>query len=630
MDVEIQKLISEEISQAGHTRPRLFEDCSRFLSDNLFFGAPWENRSGTLTVPVLYERDLRRRLALYLVGDGKTRQEKLILLKEELAQRLPATMNHLAEFQKTCTGPLTEDIYPLYDFMAAYLTKEVNLMTNSELNSFATMLDASASKKAVESFAFFTAWLKHTQVTVYTVEIRVKKRADSSATDAMDMNTICQMFFFYFNESVITEKSMLVKACLERRYADTLLYICIHLLCSLRDTDIERLPRPQVSSPKDILASIQKGTLTDEEAVEAIRSIMDHLYRINPVPNKTSDSEMVDSLYLFIPPSVEAYMGKLFLICEAHLLASETEEDVFLSARATGYWDLLEMMGPEAAEPFLERDICPTAFSKSFMQGLALMATQEGEGSSLERAMLAYQMAARARSHKGGFGSFAETTTIYLRDNSLTGLNASMIACELFERGILSNIPSMLLSLVSQGTFETIPFTQQTKLIQGLGLDAIEVEQVMQTFMEARARSMAVIQDVLGKPDKERQSEIRKYLHNLAAGVASGKEEGTLCFMTALNKPCPYPCLTGCLSCRYRIDTRTTLSQLGGEYKRAKRLMEDASCQGEQLKYNLILNQYLVPAIADALSAADQEFGSKGMDFMEMVINESAGFNDNE
>ncbi len=619
---DLKQLIMEKLAEIGEEGNKaLFEKAFKFLADNQFFGAVWKENEGSLLIPPKDAKGLAGRLGLFMEHQDKTKEEKLHFLKADLEERFPITMGRLSLLHSRAKGPLAEEIYPFYDFLAAHLEIEVHLMGNKELERFAEKMDGSTTKTAVEELAFFTGWMKSRYQTAYSMEIKVKKRTDNRATEAYDLATICKLYFFHFNEEYTQMIGLYEKACDDPRYADTILYVSVHLLCSLRDPDIKLLPLPEVDSPSDILCRIREGSLSEEEATRALRSVMNSLGCIAPVPNKTQDAADVPEVYLFVPTSLRAHFGKLFLICAAHVQISGRP---FLSRKVSSYWDLLDLVGPEMAEPFRERDISPTAFSKSFMQGIALLAGQKGEGNALQRAMLGYQLASRARSHKQGYGSFAEATAAYLKDNALTGLGPSMIACELFERGVLSSIPSMLLSLVFPGEFEDLAFSQQTRLIQELGMDALQVERVMESFQKARARAEDTVREVLGLPGEERKEGIKSILHNMAAGMAPGKDGGIFCFMTALDRPCPFPRKKHCLGCRFRIDTRATLFQLGAEYKRLSRLHKEAQTPGEKLKYRLLLSQYLLPAIENALAAATEEYDQELAEYFEMAIGEAA------
>ncbi len=631
MDMEVKTLINDALASSSNAGKKgLFAKAFRFLADNRFFGSPWTGSGGSILIPEDEADGLRQRLIVFLSCQDKEEEEKLLFLKGYLEEQFPETMARLATLQGKVKGPLADDPYELYDFMAAHLQKEIPLMNNQELDCFAREMDASVTKKTMEEFALFTGWMKLRpepgHPVSYTIDIQVKKRTSSCATQAYDLTIICSLYYFCFCEEFILQTDVYRKACNDPRYSDTFLYECTHLLCALRDPDIDALPFPLISKPADVLDRIRTGALTDKEAVEALRSVMDHLGCIAPVPNKTHDTAVAPEIYLFVPISLEPHMGRLFLICAAHHFLSGKP---FLSQRVTDYWGLVDLFGDEMAEPFRERDMSSTAFSRSFLQGLAVLAAQEGEGSALQRAMLGYQLASRARSHVGGYGTFSETTAVYLQDNALTGLGPAMIARELFERGVLSSIPSMLLSLVSQGTYETLTFTQQTKMIQELGLDALEVEHVMELFRKAQAEAENTICTWLGTPDQDRQEAICSLLRRVAVGMAPSKDDASFCFMIALNRPCPFAERKHCLGCTFCIPTRAVLFQLGGELKRISRLRKEAAASGEhgeELKYRLILEQYLVPTIANMLSAGIKVLGEEAGKYISAVIHEAAGF----
>lgn len=626
MKQDVSSLIKDRMEAAGLPDDRgLFIKAFMFLADNSFFGHGWEYVDGALMVCNDKEDDIAKRLDRFLQHIDEPWEQKLQFLKEDLAERFPVTMERLALLQEKAHGQFAKDCFPFLDYMAANLKTELHLMSSQELRDLAEAMDREAPKEAVDELAFLASWMKQKYEVSYTVEIRPVKRARSTAGEAYSLPLICRLYHTFFNEDSIKEKEMILHACEDAAYADTFLFFSIHLVCSLRNPEIDRLPCLYIADPEKALRSIRDGSFTDAMAVEALHSIMDHLGQIAPVPNKTRKASGVPSVYLYIPQSLEAHFGRLFVICSAHRLIDRRTDDGFLSMRRTSYWQIRKLMGEEVAAPFLERDPSPTAFSKSFMQGLALLAGTEGEKSGPERLMLGYLLAARARSHKGGYGSFSASTATYLKDNALTGLGPSMVARELFERGIMSFIPSMLLSVITQGGFDRLSFPQQTRLIQELGLDALEVEKAMDLFLEAREKAKETAAGILRLSKEERPEGICRILHSLAIGIAPGKDPGALCFIEAMDRPCPFPSCRTCLTCRYRIDTRATLFHIGGEYKRLLRLKGSAVSDGEKLKYRLILEQYLLPAVSDVLSQTAAVIDAETGDLVGTIILEASG-----
>ena len=54
-----------------------------------------------------------------------------------------------------------------------------------------------------------------------------------------------------------------------------------------------------------------------------------------------------------------------------------------------------------------------------------------------------------------------------------------MVARELFERGVLSMIPSMLLTIVTRGKYKELSPSQQTQMIKQLDLTPNEIEKTI-------------------------------------------------------------------------------------------------------------------------------------------------------
>ena len=90
-----------------------------------------------------------------------------------------------------------------------------------------------------------------------------------------------------------------------------------------------------------------------------------------------------------------------------------------------------------------------------------------------------YMLAALARSHKGTYGEFAEHTSTYLNDAKMSGYTPEFVAKELFERGVLSVIPSMLLKMVAGDEYKKLSVKGQTKMIQALNMSPLEVESTL-------------------------------------------------------------------------------------------------------------------------------------------------------
>jgi len=338
-----------------------------------------------------------------------------------------------------------------------------------------------------------------------------------------------------------------------------------------------------------------------------LKAMMSRLGYLHMKPHKVQNHQNIEDIFLSIPQSLEGHFGLVFLICEAHFQINRAGEDGPLFRKVTAYSQIRSCLGENVGALFLERDASPVALAKSFLQLVEL----EGAGNGI-KALNGYMLASLARSHKGGPDGFAITTAAYLRDFGLGIVSPETTAKAMFDRGILSCLPSMLLDIITEGTYRTLDFTQQTIMLSELGLTPLEVESAMELFLEARARSKEALKSVISAfPAGESKAAVAKALERVAGYHAAGKEPDTLCLMTALGKKCQDPAGTNCILCPYRICTRAAVYHAAGELHRLLRLSRQAVTPGEQKKYRLLARQCLLPAIQTAADIAANTYGKE-------------------
>jgi hypothetical protein len=211
-------------------------------------------------------------------------------------------------------------------------------------------------------------------------------------------------------------------------------------------------------------------------------------------------------------------------------------------------------------------------------------------------------LAALARSHNGGLGTLGQTTDIYLRDARFAGYTPEFIAKEMFERGVFSFIPAILLEMYGGERYRQLPIHTQTSLITQLGLSAQNVERIAIVTERALAHSRETVRrafgDIAGMP-----TGIFSALQNIASGNAPSRQEEWLCLMTAIGRACPNPERACCLGCGYEIYTKTAMHLLMREYARISALRSSADA-GKQLRCTKILETAIYPAVAEILASA--------------------------
>ena len=98
---------------------------------------------------------------------------------------------------------------------------------------------------------------------------------DSDASSAYDPDYYLSILYHLYNSGYIGKNDMYARAAASKNYADTWLFLSLHFLCALRNTDLERIPHPRLTdTPEKILEEIEDGTFSDESARAVLYSIL--------------------------------------------------------------------------------------------------------------------------------------------------------------------------------------------------------------------------------------------------------------------------------------------------------------------------------------------------------------------
>lgn len=582
-----------------------------FILENHLFGHEAVTDNGTLTVPDEAFDDLYRRAAAFLSQAGKDISEKIHFLEGSLRQALPCTAQRLDTFFSSY-DIMPRIRYRLLDWAVFALHGEAHLLTSGETEGLVRQMNLETSLEAVKVFCSFLEWMRTTyRDTCYSVTvIPPASRSRSTAGQAYGLSVMAALYYGLFCEEAIGQQNLVQRACERETSAHAWTYLSIHLVSALRDTDLAGLAHPALPDPPaEVLAKVKSGAYGDEVYTNAVHSTMRRFGYIHMAPNKTRCHQGVPELVLVIPQSLEPHFGRLFMLCEAHLQLSGRPLDSPLFKKVTDYYTLRACLGDTIGSIFRERNASPLALARSYLQCLEAA----GASSSADKGLAAvhgYMLASMARSHKSGPGGFAETTAAYLKDFGLGIISPEQTAREMFDRGILSCLPSMLLDLITDGAYKSLDFSQQAGMLKGLGLSPIEVESLMELVLTARERSRAALKEALSACEPEERPEaVARALGRIAGYQAPGKQPDILCLMSAMGKTCQDPAATNCLLCPFRIDTRAAVYQAAGELHRLLRLSKQAVTAGEKKKYALLARQCLLPVIQLASDIIQQTYG---------------------
>ena len=614
MVVDLKNYLERILVELGAATIKHREKVSGFLLDNEWFGV-----SINLDDYTISEKDaevLKNHIKDYLTTPPGIKSMEGIFSK-----KFPSTSELFVQFAEEEKLSETNRFY-LLDFLAYYLTKDLFLYSDAEVETLVEVATEVLTKSQGNILIQFIKWLLNKGVTRYRVSFEMTKRYTiESANGAYELDEYLELMYYLFNENYIIKNDMLCKAANSKNYADTWLYLGLHFICALRSTDLERLGHPKLTrEPLEVLEAVVDGTWSSSEARRTLLSITTRLTYLNLTPNKTKNASNVAQLKFHVPESCQVLIGTLLAICEAHFqLQIPYNAENPLIRQIKTYEKITSYMGEEIGNLFLERNFSSRSANKSYLQSVAMLADDILEEKS-ELNIKGYFLAALARSHKGDFNEFAQTTTTYLKDAQLGQLKPEMVAKELFERGVLSMIPSMLLTIVTRGKYKKLSPSQQTQMIKSLDLTPVEIEKTLELSIRADLRSQQALKTLVENNVEPEQ--LLTICHRIGNGEAFSKQGESMCLLSALGKLCPYDDRQHCVGCQYELQTKSTLLLLIGEFNRLNKQYQNLKNELERGKVRAILEQQIKPCLTEMLEALSEQYGEAVLSDYEDIIKE--------
>ena len=594
----------------------------QFLADNEWFGVEPVWKDDILWVDTKDFAPYIERIRLFFDSYWLNTAEKNVLLLSMLQKSFPDTEPKLLQFYDEYDFP---DIirYYLTSFLLKFLPKELCMMNDLEVQDLLTDAYNELIKQYGDILASFLRWLKDKYTTRYLNDYFMSKRQDKSdSNEAYDTEEYLELLYYLFNEEYIYENEMYAKATASKNYIDTWLFLSLHFICALRNSDIVRIHHPRLTmSAEDVLTKVRTGVFSDEDARLTLYSITWRLAALPLTPNKTARHSGISSIKFHVPESVEVHIGTLLAIAEAHRLLDGVPDEEPLIRCISDYSRITRYMGDDIGALFLESNFRTRSANKSYLQSIYMLTDDILENDD-EFNVKGYILAALARSHKGSYGEFASTTSVYLKDAKLSGFTPEFVARELFERGVLSFIPSMLLKMITKGEYNKLPVHKQTELIQELDFSPKEVEDVVAVSNKARKQSAQLVSHILSD-DENKTDNILRILHRIGNGNAVSKQDECLCLMSAMKRLCPYAERSSCIGCEYEISTKSTIFLMISEYNRLLNLYQAATDEKIKNKYRALIKETVLPTMDEMLQCIKEQYGEEALHSLEKIIKEN-------
>ncbi len=565
-------------------------------------------------------------LTLWLSAYKRPGREKIALMLEHFVGVYPITCHVLRTYIANHCLEDTPSAWKLVDFVLSEIDQEVIFYSEEKLEELAKHADNYLTLGTVRQLAHFLREATHNgkPLTEWVYDFN-SRGAPGLNREAYPIDGFSVMAYCVFNEDWWERQGMVEKAVRNKSYADLWLYTALHFICALRAGDMTRLPAPALPcAHADMLKKVSDGVFTRCEAITLAEEFVARL-KLKPLkPSKTSMHQNIPDLKLFIPEGLKAPLGVIMAIALAHH-PEVKPGGRFVSPSdrkcVRNLYSIRSFYGEHFAEALEENPLSSRRCNKSYLQGIE--ATVPGTPGKPK----GYMLAALARSHKSGIANLAKTTDIYLKDANFSGYSPEFIMREMFERGIFSFIPAILLEMYSGFAYKLLPVKAQTALIKELGLTARQIEQVTDAVNRMQVKSRSAVHDILRDTGNIR-GRVSFTLQNIASGNAPSRQDDILCLMTAAGAACPFADRNACMGCGYEIFTKSVMHSLVSEYGRLL-AMKKVVGSPDAPRCQMILEQAVLPAISEMLIAAKslyQEDSITGLlDIVERGIDYIAG-----
>jgi len=596
-------------------------DLLEFMDSNGWFGI-WHTM--IKKAPMVEKKDLqkfREALILWLSAYKKPGREKIDLMLRHFDTIYPETCRLYREFIVSRQLYDEPPAWKLLDYLLCEIDGEITAYSEADIEKLIKKVDTDVTLSSARLFAEFLAAARRRDwiLTKWSYSFGPRE-TPGLIIDAYPIADFAIMAYCVFNEEMWAKQELIEKAVVQKQYADLWLFVALHFICALRKTDMVRLPAPAL--PYDactVLKKIAEKSFSKREASSLSEEWSIRIRLKSMKPSKTSAHEKVPELSLFVPESLKEPLGVIIALALAHQPEVMPGDSFVVPSCSLSV--IRGFFGKEFAAALGNGQFSSRRANKSYLQGIDAIGGSENAHGKPK----GYMLAALARSHKSGIGSLSKTTDIYLRDARFSGYSPEFIIRQMFERGVFSFIPAILLEMYAGSEYRALPVARQTELIGCLGLGAHQIERMADMVDHAVIRSSKAVHEVLKFPSKIKEN-IPRLLQNIASGNAPSRQREYLCLMTAAGFSCPCADRDGCIGCGYEIYTKTAMHTLMKEYAYLTTL-KNSTDNSETWRYERILEQAILPAVAEMLSAMKLLYPESDLDDLLDIMEKGLGYN---
>lgn len=424
-----------------------------------------------------------------------------------------------------------------------------------------------------------------------------------SQNDALTETEYIQLFWLSYNNDSISKNNLVRKALESYEAASIWFIMSCHLFLAWRREDFLLFPdMPSCRyTAQELRKKIGDGNFTTEDAEEfVIYNETRYRYGYFP-PHKTRSSNPPALQYRVYEPVREIH-GLLLAILQMHHM-EHLENPFVVQLKKITAPQIVKIFGQSYVDAVGWRAFPSRPLNKALMQ--LISTTVELADPKGKKIML--QIAAAARSHKGGMKSCTESTLHYL-DYKSDGESFDTVSKNMCERGAFSFVKWKVLDEISED-FGVLDMEKQTKAITALDADAYDLEAQSKFVMAVTARiegDTVLVGSILAKGGMEKLLEhFDAVVDGMHTGMAVGKEPFTYCARMACKRECVHPESSSCVGCGQEYYLKQYLATLGEKIYLARIHMEEAKEIKLQQMYQYRLQKLLIPTAIAIIKAVE-------------------------
>ncbi|MGF6949007.1 hypothetical protein QF028_001512 [Neobacillus sp. B4I6] len=522
--------------------------------------------------------------------------------------------------------PSFQVVKTIYDL---FLTLEKELMKHNdeEINVLIDILYSNkTSKRTIEEFCRFLNDIKKKYKTTYKKDYLFNANINNNKHNNKDkfVKYYTEEQFFNFGLLLLNDthewyEDYLEKACTRRASASVWLYCLIHFICGWRSKDVlNNVPFPLLpideSTNKEMAPDIyislaREGKITENMASQIVKDVKMKVDFLYPKPTKT-EKHNPPGLVWEVPTSIVPRLGMLLGLCESHRRKNKKANSRLITTSARTVLEQEKFFGSVLSQIGESGVFSSSAANITYLSLIAKKGDQIKMGSG-------YIIASIARSHKFARGKVSNITSVYLQYfGKLT--ESDILFRELFERGVLSFVPYLLLkTIIGEDNVKHLPPTNQTSLMEEIipySDSPYDLDNWVQTYDDTFTKARKDVEGIINYYTVNGERDIRAihfFIDRIACGTAPAKEKNLNCIAVAKGIGCIHLQRKTCIGCGQEIYLKHTMYLLGQKLRERIKRVEDSKTLAEQMKHEKIYEQVYEPILDDIKQTLLEVYGFK-------------------